>query len=161
MGTGFLSTPFVLPVLTEAGEAETAYRMLENEDKPGWLYEVKHGATTVWETWEGCTSGENNSGSLNHYSPGAVCEWLFNTVGGIHVDGERHFVIAPVPGDMLRWAEASYLSPYGNISCRWERNDRGIRYRVSVPDNCSAELHIPGFDSKTLAAGSYEWEVTK
>ena len=56
VGTGFLSTPFLLPMLTEAGESEKAYRMLENTEKPGWLYEVTQGATTVWETWEGYTA---------------------------------------------------------------------------------------------------------
>lgn len=35
VGTGFLSTPFLLPVLTEADETKTAYRMLENTEKPG------------------------------------------------------------------------------------------------------------------------------
>ena len=109
VGTGFLSTPFVLPVLTEAGERETAYKMLLNTEKPGWLAEIADGATTVWENWEGELS-------QNHYSPGAVCQWLFDTVCGIRADGENHFLIAPVPGGTLTHAEASYKSLYGEES---------------------------------------------
>lgn len=56
VGTGFLSTPFILPVLADAGEVETAYKMLENTKKPGWLGEVADGATTIWENWEGDVS---------------------------------------------------------------------------------------------------------
>jgi alpha-L-rhamnosidase len=48
--TGFLSTPFILSVLAEAGQLEAAYKMLENEEAPSWLAEVNAGATTVWET---------------------------------------------------------------------------------------------------------------
>ena len=86
VGTGFLSTPFLLGELTEAGATETAYQVLLNPEKPGWLYEVLQGATTVWETWEGYV-GKGDAGSLNHYSPGAVCQWLFDTCAGIRVEG--------------------------------------------------------------------------
>lgn len=154
VGTGFLSTAFLLPVLTEAGEMETAYRLLLNEECPGWLYEVLHGATTVWENWEGVSTGENNSGSLNHYSPGAVCQWLFDTVAGIRVDGENHFIIAPLPGGPLTHAGASYRSPYGKVESRWEREGEKITYTVTVPANCTAEVQLPGREPETVAAGT-------
>ena len=148
VGTGFLSTPFLLGVLTEAGEVETAYRMLTNTERPGWLYEVEQGATTVWESWEG-------NASRNHYSPGAVCQWLFDTVAGIRVDGENHFVIAPVPVGELSSAEAAYRSLYGNVTSRWVRTDSGYRYEISVPANTTAEIRLPGGETHTVAAGSY------
>ena len=65
MGTGFLSTVFLLSVLTEAGETEVAYKMLENTEKPGWLGEILDGATTVWETIEG-SEDFSDAGSLCH-----------------------------------------------------------------------------------------------
>ena len=150
VGTGFLSTPFVLGVLTEAGETETAYRMLLNEEKPGWLGEVLAGATTVWEDWEGRLS-------QNHYSPGAVCQWLFDTCAGIQVSGENSFVIAPVPGGSLDFAEAKYLSPYGEVASRWERSGDGVRYLISVPANCRAEIRLPDGRYESVAAGNYEY----
>lgn len=152
VGTGFLSTPFLLPVLTEAGETETAYKMLENTEKPGWLGEVLDGATTIWENWEGNLS-------QNHYSPGAVCQWLFETVAGIHSDGERRFVISPIPGGTLSRAEGSYRSLYGEVTSRWEKKKNGIKYEITVPANTTAIIALPGRKAFEVAAGHYEYEV--
>lgn len=152
VGTGFLSTPFILGVLTEAGETETAYRMLVNTRCPGWLYEVEQGTTTVWENWEGNLS-------RNHYSPGAVCQWLFDTVAGIRVDGENHFIIAPVPGGTLCRANASYNSIYGEVRSCWEKTGSGIKFKISIPANCTAEIRMPGNLIETVTAGVHEFEV--
>ena len=152
VGTGFLSTPFLLPVLTEAGEAETAYKMLLNTERPGWLYEIGQGATTIWESWEGDVS-------RNHYSPGAVCQWLFDTVAGIRVDGENHFILVPVPGGNLTHAEASYQSIYGKVKSRWEKSDSGVKYTFEIPANCTAEIRLPDGKTETVTAGRFEYAL--
>jgi alpha-L-rhamnosidase len=154
IGTGFLSTPFVLPVLTAAGRADVAYRMLENDTAPSWLAEVKAGATTVWEDWEGKVS-------LNHYSPGAVCQWLFDTVAGIRPAGENHFVIAPAPGGTLTWARGEYASLYGRVSSRWELDGGSIRVEVEVPANCAAEVRLPGGACHSVGAGSHTFSCER
>ncbi len=156
VGTGFLSTPFLLGELTEAGAAETAYNVLMNPEKPGWLHEVLQGATTVWETWEGYT-GKGDSGSLNHYSPGAVCQWLFDTCAGIREEGENHFVIAPVPGGELTHAEASYKSLYGKVKSRWEKTESGIQYSITIPSNCTAEIRLADGRTENVTAGKYQF----
>lgn len=148
VGTGFLSTPFILPVLTEAGETEVAYKMLENTKKPGWLGEVLDGATTIWENWEGNLS-------QNHYSPGAVCEWLFHTVGGIRVAGENHFVIRPIPGGTLEYANTAYDSLYGRVESRWEKTAAGLKYTITIPANTTAEVILPDGRCGTLSGGTY------
>ena len=152
VGTGFLSTPFLLPVLTEAEDVETAYRMLENTEKPGWLAEVLDGATTIWENWEGDLS-------QNHYSPGAVCQWLFDTCAGIRVSGENHFVIAPVPGGTLAHAEASYLSPYGRVASAWKKENSRTVFTIDIPTNCDAEIRLPDGHTETVRAGRYSYEL--
>ena len=152
VGTGFLSTPFLLGVLTEAGEAETAYKMLENTEKPGWLGEILDGATTVWENWEG-------TASHNHYSPGAVCQWLFDTVAGIRPDGENRFVINPIPGGTLTYAKASYKSLYGTVESGWEKNESGITFTVTVPANTTAQLALPNGDSWILKPGTHSYTI--
>ena len=156
VGTGFLSTPFLLGELTEAGAAETAYNVLMNPEKPGWLYEVLQGATTVWETWEGYT-GRGDAGSLNHYSPGAVCQWLFDTCAGIRVMGENHFVITPAPGCVLTHAEASYQSLYGEVKSRWEKTESGIQYSITIPSNCTAEIRLADGRTENVTAGKYQF----
>ena len=158
VGTGFLSTPFLLGELTKAGANENAYQVLLNPEKPGWLYEVEQGATTVWETWEGY-AGKGDSGSLNHYSPGAVCQWLFDTCAGIRVEGENHFVITPVPGGTLTHAEASYQSLYGEVKSRWEKNESGIQYSITIPSNCTAEIRLADGRTENVTAGKFQFAV--
>lgn len=152
VGTGFLSTPFLLGVLTEGGNAETAYKMLESTEKPGWLYEVCQDATTVWESWEG-------SASRNHYSPGSVCQWLFDTVAGIRPDGENRFVIQPIPGGTLTSAKASYQSIYGLVESGWEKRDGKTIFTVTVPVNTTALLILPDGSSRSLMPGSFTFTI--
>ena len=152
VGTGFLSTPFVLSVLTEAGEVETAYQMLLNTEKPGWLAEVADGATTVWESWEGDCS-------RNHYSPGAVCQWLFDTVCGIRVAGENRFVVSPVPGGKLTFAKASYQSQYGKVESSWERTEKGLSFSVTIPANTEATVILPNGEEYKVESGSYTYDI--
>jgi len=142
LGTGFLSTPFILDVLADI-DIEYAYRLLENEECPGWLFMPKQGATTVWEAWEGSSTPSHGIASLNHYSKGAVCEWLFRSVCGIHMNSENHFVISPKPGGTLAWAEAAYRSIYGTVSVLWKRKGQSISLSVSLPPNTTADVVLP------------------
>ena len=157
LGTGFLSTPLILYVLASY-DIEAAYRLLENEEIPGWLSMPKHGATTIWESWEGPDS-QGTVASLNHYSKGAVVEWLFSTMCGINVAGENRFMIAPRPGGSLNFAEAEYNSVFGMVKSRWEKKDGKICYTVSVPCNCEAEVRLPDGQVKTVGAGEYSFET--
>ena len=156
LGTGFLSTPLILEVLTKI-DVEAAYRLLENEEIPGWLSMPKAGATTIWEAWEGPNSSQGGIGSLNHYSKGAVCAWLFKTMCGIRVDGENHFTVAPRPGGHFTHAEASYNSIYGEVKSGWTCEDGKTMYSISVPTNCTAEIVLPGGMRKSVGAGDYRF----
>ena len=144
-------------MLTDAGEVETAYKMLENTEKPSWLYEIANGATTVRENWEGCTTGKNTTGSLNHYSHGAVVGWLFDTCAGIRVEGENRFTVEPVTGGTLPHAEASYKSLYGEVTSRWEKTESGMKFTVTVPPGCEATIHLPDGSEETVNTGVYEY----
>ena len=153
LGTGFLSTPFILDVLAGM-DIEYAYRLLENEEMPGWLFMPKNGATTIWESWEG-TQAQGGIASLNHYSKGAVCEWLFRTMCGIRMDGENHFTIAPRPGGHFTYAKASYQSVYGMVESGWEKNGDNYTLTVSVPCNTTARICLPDGSEQQVVAGQY------
>ena len=153
LGTGFLSTPLILYVLASY-DIEAAYRLLENEEIPGWLSMPKAGATTIWESWEGPNSQEGVA-SLNHYSKGAVVEWLFSVMCGIRVDGADRFVIAPQPGGSFTHAEAVYNSVYGLVGSKWEKKDGKTVYIIVVPANCRAEIRLPGGIWETVGAGEH------
>ena len=157
VGTGFLSTPLILFVLSEI-DVEYAYRLLENEEMPGWLYMPKHGATTIWEAWEGNSTPSSGIGSLNHYSKGAVCEWIFTEMCGVKVAGAREFKIAPKVGGTLDFASLSYDSAWGRVESAWHRENGRTTYTVSIPANTTATLVLPDGEKK-LGAGRYEFIV--
>lgn len=157
VGTGFLSTPLILFVLGGIN-IEYAYRLLENEEMPGWLYMPKHGATTIWEAWEGNSSPSSGIASLNHYSKGAVCEWIFTEMCGVRVAGERAFLIEPKVGGTLTYASLSYDSTWGRVSSSWRRENGLTTYTVSIPTNTTATLKLPDREEK-LAAGTYTFTV--
>ena len=158
LGTGFLSTPLILDVLAEI-DSEAAYRLLENEEIPGWLSMPKAGATTIWEAWEGPASNQGGIGSLNHYSKGAVCAWLFRTMCGIRVDGENRFTVAPLPGGHFTHAEAAYNSVYGEIESGWKREGGETVFTVTVPANCTALVRLPDGSEREQNAGTAVYTV--
>ena len=146
IGTGFLTTYQVLQTLTDYGYAETAYKMMEQEQCPGWLFEVVRGATTTWETWD--TVGKDGSlkpVSLNHYAPGAACAWLFSHVGGIQPrkPGFSEVWIKPIPGGTLTYADTTYESRHGAIVSNWKRDGSTFFLHVEVPEGVTATVVLP------------------
>ncbi len=156
LGTGFLSTPFILYVL-EKIDVEYAYRLLENEQMPGWLFMPKMNANTIWESWEG-TQAQVGIASLDHYSKGAVLEWVVSEMCGIQVSGENEFTIAPKAGGHFTFAKCEYQSVYGKVKSDWRRENGKTVYMISVPANTTAKVVLPSGE-KTLTAGEYEFMV--
>ena len=128
-----------------------AWRLLLNEDYPSWLYPVRHGATTIWERWNGWTEKDGffnpQMNSFNHYSLGSVGEWLYRCVAGIELDPEvngfKHFQIKPYPGGGLDYVGASYQSMYGLIHSRWQRQSESLILDVTIPANTAARIYVP------------------
>ena len=154
LGTGFLSTPLILYVLADM-DIEYAYRLLENEELPGWLSMPKAGANTIWEAWEGPNNAQGGIGSLDHYSKGAVVDWLFREMCGIRVSGENRFTVAPKPGGHFTFAAAEYTSVYGTVKSGWKKTENGWRYEIEIPSNCTAEIRLPDGTDKTVGQGIY------
>lgn len=162
LNTGFLSTAFLCSTLSDCGYRDTAYRLLLQEECPGWLYAVKRGANTIWESWNGKLPDGTIRDSLNHYSYGAVIGWLFGGVCGIQVNGRR-ITIAPQPNRLLEHAEAAFDSPLGMIRSGWRYDGDSLIYEIEIPANCEAVFVRNGKEVQ-LCAGAYrfaEEEVAK
>lgn len=157
LGTGFLSTPLILYVLADM-DVECAYRLLENEEIPGWLAMPKHGATTIWESWEG-PNAQGGVASLNHYSKGAVLQWVFDSMCGIQVAGDNRFTIAPHPGGHFTHAKADYISVYGRVESGWQKTDAGIEFTVTVPANCTADVVLPDGSEREQGPGIQTYRI--
>ncbi|MFG1922641.1 family 78 glycoside hydrolase catalytic domain [Cryptosporangium sp. NPDC048952] len=158
LGTGFLATPYLLPVLADAGHLDVAYELLLQDTEPSWLVMVDRGATTVWEHWDGVDASGVARDSLNHYSKGAVISFLHRYVAGLSLvePAYRRFRVRPLPGGGLSRAEVAHESPYGRIEVRWEV---GV-LRVVVPAGTEAEVVLPDGRSFSARPGThtYRWE---
>ena len=154
LGTGFLSTPFILNVLSDI-DVNYAYRLLENEEMPGWLYMAKNNTGTIWEGWEGPNSRQGIS-SLNHYSKGAMVEWLFSGMCGINIDGENKFLLNPLVGGEETYARATYDSIYGRVELGWKKEDGKVKIHIVVPSNTTAHFVYENVNEE-LSAGEYDF----
>jgi len=149
LSTGFVGVSYLLPVLTQAGEADTAYGLLQQDTFPSWLFSVKQGATTIWERWDGWTpdKGFQNPGmnSFNHYSLGSCGEYLFGYIGGIRPasPGFKTILIDPVIRDGLTWAKTSFDSIHGKIATAWKMQGKRLTLEVEVPANTTATVFVP------------------
>jgi alpha-L-rhamnosidase len=165
LGTGFLATPYLLPVLAETGHLDVAYELLLQDTPPSWLTMVDRGATTVWELWEGLDEDGRAHESLNHYSKGAVITFLHRYVSGIRlladVPAYRRFLVQPRPGGGLIWAEAVHDSPYGRIESSWRINGSTMALTVTVPPGTVAEVVLPDGSRRDQGPGgaTYRCEV--
>jgi alpha-L-rhamnosidase len=159
LGTGFLSTPMLLAVLTEGGRTDVAYRLITQTTSPSWLYQVGAGATTVWETWDGFTPDGKGKNSHNHYSFGAVASWLVETVAGISPaePGYRRIRIAPVVGGGLTHARATQLTPFGIVESSWQLDGDRVRLGIVVPPGTTAEVCIDG-RQHTVEPGEHRFD---
>jgi alpha-L-rhamnosidase len=171
IGTGFIGTPALLPALVKIGEPELAASMFLQEGVPGWLYQVKNGATTIWERWDAIKADgsvfDPAMNSYNHYAYGAVCQWLFEAVAGLRPDpqqpGFRHILCEPVIIPELKHVAASFESAAGRIEAGWRFDGDLATYDVTIPAGATATLVLPdryrnvkiyGFSARLEAAGT-------
>jgi alpha-L-rhamnosidase len=156
LSTGFVGVSYLLPVLARAGKADTAYALLLQDSFPSWLFSVKHGATTIWERWDGWTpdKGFQDPGmnSFNHYSLGSCGEFLFGGIGGIRpaTPGFKNIQIEPVINAGLTWANTSFDSIHGKIATAWKVTGNRLALDVVVPANTTASIRFPAREMASI-----------
>ena len=166
IGTGFPGTPYILFALADNGQADEAFNMLTNTKCPSWLYEVRVGATTIWERWDGldengnCPIGDDgtdNMISYNHYASGAVGDFLYRRVAGIEPieAGYGRFRVKPLIGGGLTQARGETETPYGRIVSEWKVTGSVFTQEVQVPVGAVCELTLPDGKTELLSSGHY------
>ena len=163
--TGFLGSAFILPVLSEGGRDDVAFRLLLTRTFPSWLYEVDQGATTTWERWNG-DHGNPEMNSYSHYAFGAVGEWLYRYLGGIDeapgAVGFDSIVIHPRWTGSLDSVRAVYRSVRGEIVSAWRRQANGaVVVSVTIPANTTAEVALPAVSAADVAARGARLEAVR
>ncbi len=163
--TGFVGTPYLCLALSDAGKHALAGKLLLQEENPGWLYEAKMGATTIWERWNSILPDGSfnpaNMNSLNHYAYGSIGSWLYTRLCGLRLlePGYRKFAVVPGFIKGITWAKLRYESVYGAIETSWRCEDGIITVDLTVPANTTALLTLPEKgEALTLGSGSYHYE---
>jgi alpha-L-rhamnosidase len=160
--TGFIGTAWISEALSRNGLSELAYRLLHNNQYPSWLYAIDQGATTIWERLNGYTvdngfGGNNSMNSFNHYSFGAVGQWMMARSLGIERDepGFHTFILQPEPDPtgVMTSAEGYYESMYGRIDSGWKVDGETLFYRATVPANTTATLYLPTASDESVKEG--------
>jgi alpha-L-rhamnosidase len=162
LGTGFLATGFLLPVLADAGRADVAYELLFQRTSPSWLTMLDRGATTVWEDWNGVDEHGHATASLNHYSKGTVLGFLHSHIAGLRQSESstawEEFEVRPVLGGGLDHASARFLSPQGPIEASWIREGTSFALTVVVPSGSTATAKLPDGSGVFLTPGRHVLE---
>jgi alpha-L-rhamnosidase len=160
--TGFIGTSWISNALSDNGHSDLAYRILQNAQYPSWLYAIDQGATSIWERLNGYTvdkgfGGNNSMNSFNHYSFGAVGQWMVGNSLGIQRDepGFKKFILQPEPDPTgtMTFAEGYYDSMYGRISSSWKLNGEILTYRATIPPNTTAILYLPATAHEDVREG--------
>lgn len=166
IGTGFPGTPYILFALADNGHLEEAYKMLLNTNCPSWLYEVRMGATTIWERWDGldekgvCPIGDDGTDqmiSYNHYASGAVGAFFYQRILGLEPEtpGYKTFRFCPRPGGGLTWAQGEERTPYGRIQAGWSIQDGIFTAQIHVPVNTRCTVTLPDGTRRTWGSGQH------
>ncbi len=165
--TGFVGTPYFCHALSQNGCVKEAYDLLLKDDFPSWLYQVKMGATTVWEHWDGLKPDGSmwsaDMNSFNHYAYGAIGDWMFRVAAGLEIDetkpAYKHAVIYPRIGGGLTYLEAEFESVYGPVKSAWEMEEDTVVLRTFIPANTAAAICLDGAKEVLDADGlTFEWE---
>lgn len=165
--TGFLGVSKLCRTLSRFGRDEVALTLLAQDAYPSWLFPIRHGATTIWERWDGWTPERGFQAapmnSLNHYSLGAVVDWIFATVGGLDVlPGGTEVVVRPRPGAGVTSARTSLETPCGLVCVRWELRDDVFEVTLQTPPGMRARFVPPPFTGapdRELGSGHHRISV--
>lgn len=159
LATGFLGTKELMLVLSDIDRQDVAFKLVHNTTYPSWGFEIRNGATSIWERWDGWTPEKGfqtpTMNSFSHYSFGAVYQWMAESIGGIHAStgAAKSIVIAPQIDPNLQWAKVGYHSPRGGIATSWKREGGRLALEITVPANVRATVRIPAKAGEITESG--------
>jgi alpha-L-rhamnosidase len=142
---GLLGTKAILNALSENGYADLAFTLASQESYPSWGWWILNGATTLYENW---SINPESDISMNHIMFGEIGAWMYKALGGIFPDeknpGFKNILLKPNFVAGLDRFEARHDGPFGTIISSWEKQDKEVKYTVTVPSGSSATLYING-----------------
>ena len=156
IGTGLIGGQYLCRVLTENGRPDLAYTIASQKDYPGWGYMIEHGATTIWELWNGNTADPTMNSGNHVMLVGDLVVWLYENLAGIKPDPDapafKHIIMKPTPAGNLTFVKATHDSPYGLISSKWRRDENKFDWQIEIPANTTATVFVPATKLKNVKA---------
>jgi alpha-L-rhamnosidase len=157
IGTGLIGGQYLMRVLTENGRADLAYEIAAQRDYPSWGYMIDHGATTIWELWNGNTADPTMNSGNHVMLVGDLVIWFYENLAGIKSDptqpGFKHIIMKPTPVGDLTYVKATHQSPYGLISSEWHRDGNKFDWQIKIPANTTATIYVPATKPESVTEG--------
>jgi alpha-L-rhamnosidase len=154
IGTGLVGGKYLMRVLSENGRPDLAYAIATQTNYPGWGYMVDHGATTVWELWNGDTADPSMNSGNHVMLIGDLATWMYENLAGIKPDpaqpGFKHIIMRPLPTGDLKFVKASHRSPYGWIRSEWHRVENEFDWQIQIPANTTATIYLPTSHAESI-----------
>ena len=139
---GDIGYRYVLRALEDNGRSDVIFDMNSRSDVPGYGFQLAHGATSLTESWQAYRFVSNNHLMLGH-----LMEWFYSGLGGIRQTknsiGFKHIDIRPEPVGDVTNAVATYISPYGTVSTKWEKKNAAFTLNIGIPVNTTATIYLP------------------
>jgi len=158
IGTGLIGGQYLMRVLTENGREDLAYAIASQKDYPSWGYMIEHGATTIWELWNGNTADPTMNSGNHVMLVGDLVIWFYEDLAGIKCDpaapGFKHIIMHPIPVGDLTYVKATHESPYGLIASEWRHDEGTFDWRIQVPVNTTATVYVPATSPQYVQAGN-------
>jgi len=158
IGTGLIGGQYLNRVLSDNGRSDLAYTIATQTNYPGWGYMVEHGATTIWELWNGNTADPSMNSGNHVMLVGDLVIWLYEDLAGIAPDiehpGFKHIIMKPQPVGDLKFVKATHQSPYGLITSEWHRDGGKFDWQIEIPANTTATIYIPAPDTDSVREGN-------
>ena len=156
---GVIGIGWLMHALTDMGRTDLAWMLATSKRYPSWGYMAEHGATTIWELWNGDTASPRMNSGNHVMLLGDLLSWLYECVAGIGAAdaGFKHIIMRPdFSVDEIDHIDASYNSIYGKIVSRWRKEHGQLFWHVEIPANTTATLRLPDGETKTLGSGVYD-----
>ena len=154
ISTGLVGAQQTMRLLTQYGRPDIAYKLTTNTDYPSWGYMAEQGATTIWELWNGNTADPSMNSGNHVMLLGDLVIWYYENLGGIKGDPDqpafKHIIMNPLIVGDLKFVNASFKSPSGQIVSEWKKEGNRFELKIEVPVNSTATVYLPTTNTASI-----------
>lgn len=161
---GVIGISHLLRTLTANGRGDVAYLIATNTSYPSWGYMAEHGATTIWELWNGDTANPAMNSGNHVMLLGDLLTWMYQDLAGIkNAEGSvgyRHLMMKPdFTIQDLDSIDCSYCTPQGLVVSRWKKSLETLDWTVTLPAGTVADVCLPDNTVRRVGEGTHSFNV--